>query len=487
MTSTTNAAVTSRSLSLAPSDALISELENIYKDIHANPELSMQENRTAKIAADWLKKYGYEVTTGVGGTGVIGLMRNGEGPTVLLRADMDALPVVESTGLAYASRATGVDRFGQATGIAHVCGHDMHIVWLLGATRVLSENRDRWNGVLVALFQPGEETAQGADAMIKDGLGKRIPKPDVALAQHVVPAPAGSIAWRIGTAMSIADSWEVKLFGRGAHGSQPQKSVDPVVMASSAVMRLQGVVSREVAMTDGAVVTVGTLRAGTNENVIPDEALLRLNVRTFKQEVRKRVLAAIRRILEAEAAASGAPKPPEFSVLSEFQAVVNRRRARSSLRSSADSAPIASSSNLSPRPPAKISAPSAPRSACRASTGSWGASIPRSSLLPKRPERSTNCRRTTRRTSRRSSSRPCAQASRPSSPRPASGWEQTRSPERGRRWGEFLSGGFDLVATFVFALGRGIPGAERRARHCSLTFEPNGYRRSVSGSAAAVA
>jgi amidohydrolase len=327
MTSTTNAAVTSRSLSLAPSDALTSELENIYKDIHANPELSMQENRTAKIAADWLKKYGYEVTTGVGGTGVIGLMRNGEGPTVLLRADMDALPVVESTGLAYASRATGVDRFGQATGIAHVCGHDMHIVWLLGATRVLSENRDRWNGVLVALFQPGEETAQGADAMIKDGLGKRIPKPDVALAQHVVPAPAGSIAWRIGTAMSIADSWEVKLFGRGAHGSQPQKSVDPVVMASSAVMRLQGVVSREVAMTDGAVVTVGTLRAGTNENVIPDEALLRLNVRTFKQEVRKRVLAAIRRILEAEAAASGAPKPPEFSVLSEFQAVVNDEQA----------------------------------------------------------------------------------------------------------------------------------------------------------------
>jgi metal-dependent amidase/aminoacylase/carboxypeptidase family protein len=147
MTSTTNAAVTSRSLSLAPSDALTSELENIYKDIHANPELSMQENRTAKIAADWLQKYGYEVTTGVGGTGVIGLMRNGEGPTVLLRADMDALPVVESTGLAYASRATGVDRFGQATGIAHVCGHDMHIVWLLGATRVLSDNKDRWNGV----------------------------------------------------------------------------------------------------------------------------------------------------------------------------------------------------------------------------------------------------------------------------------------------------------------------------------------------------
>jgi amidohydrolase len=319
----TRTTIPSRSLPLAPSDALVAELEIIYRDIHANPELSMQEKRTAQIAADWLRKYGYEVTTGVGGTGVIGLLRNGEGPTVLLRADMDALPVTETTGFQYASRATGVDRFGQATGIAHVCGHDMHVAWLMGATAALAENRDRWKGGLVAIFQPGEETAQGADAMIKDGLAKRIPKPDIALAQHVVPAPAGIIAWRSGTAMSIADSWEVKLFGRGAHGSAPQKSIDPVVMAASAVMRLQGVVSREVAMTDSAVVTIGTLQAGKNENVIPDEALLRLNVRTFRQEVRKRVLAAIRRILDAEAAASGAPKPPEYSVLSEFPPVIN--------------------------------------------------------------------------------------------------------------------------------------------------------------------
>ncbi|OJW25644.1 MAG: amidohydrolase [Rhodospirillales bacterium 69-11] len=310
-------------LPLAPDDALLAQLERVYQDLHANPELSMQEVRTAGIAADWLRRDGFEVITGVGRTGVVGVLRNGDGPVVLLRADMDALPLVESTGLPYASRAIGTDRFGQATGIAHACGHDMHVAWLMGACRVFAENARHWTGTLVAVFQPGEETAQGADAMIADGLTARIPKPDIVLAQHVIPAPAGAIAWRSGAAMAIGDSWEVKLFGRGAHGSQPQKSIDPVLMAASAVMRLQGVVSRETAMTDGAVLTVGTLRAGTNENVIPDEALLRLNVRTFKQEVRTRVLAAIRRILEAEAAASGAPKPPEFSVLSAFQPVIN--------------------------------------------------------------------------------------------------------------------------------------------------------------------
>jgi amidohydrolase len=311
------------SFSLGPSDALLAELEQVYKDIHANPELSMQESRTAGIAAEWLRRHGYEVTTGVGGTGVIGLLRNGDGPTVLLRADMDALPIEESTGLPYASHATGTDRFGQATRIAHACGHDMHVAWLMGATCVLAGNKEAWSGTVMAVFQPGEETAQGARAMIEDGMARRFPRPDVTLAQHVAPAPAGTIGWRCGTVMSAADSWEVTLFGRGAHGSMPQKSIDPVVMAASAVMRLQGVVSREVAMTDAAVVTVGTLRAGTTENVIPDQALLRLNVRTFKDQVRQRVLAAVRRILEAEATASGAPKPPEFSVLSEYPITSN--------------------------------------------------------------------------------------------------------------------------------------------------------------------
>jgi amidohydrolase len=306
-----------------PSAELLADLEQVYMDIHAHPELSMEESRTAGIAAAWLQRHGYEVTTGVGGTGVIGLLRNGEGATVMLRADMDALPIQESTGLAYASHAIGTDRFGQATGIAHACGHDMHVAWLMGATCVLAENKHAWSGTIMAVFQPGEETAQGARAMIEDGMATRFPKPDVALAQHVVPAPAGTIGWRSGAVMSAADSWEVTLFGRGAHGSMPQKSIDPVLMAASAVMRLQGVVSREVAMTESAVVTVGTLRAGMTENVIPDEALLRLNVRTFKDQVRQRVLAAIRRILEAEATASGAPKPPRFSVLSEYPVTNN--------------------------------------------------------------------------------------------------------------------------------------------------------------------
>jgi hippurate hydrolase len=306
-----------------PSTSLLAELEDIYRDLHANPELSMQERRTSGLAAAWLRKHGYEVSEGVGDTGVVGLMHNGDGPTVLMRADMDALPIKESTGLPYASDRTGTDRFGQATSIAHACGHDMHVVWLMGATRILSENRSAWRGTVIAVFQPGEETGQGARAMIEDGIVKRFPKPAVCLGQHVMPLSAGQIGWHVGTMLSAGDSWEVTLFGRGAHGSMPQKSVDPVVMAASAVMRLQTVVAREVAMTDSAVVTVGTVQAGMNENVIPDRALLRLNVRTFKDEVRARVLGAIKRILEAEAAGSGAPKPPTFSVLSEFPLTCN--------------------------------------------------------------------------------------------------------------------------------------------------------------------
>jgi len=301
-----------------PSAELLSQLETIYQDLHANPELSMQEHRTAGIAADWLRENKYEVTEGIGGTGVVGILRNGDGPTVLLRADMDALPIKESTGLPYSSSKTGVDRFGQATSIAHSCGHDIHVAWLMGATRILAESRGQWHGTVMAVFQPGEETAQGARAMIEDGIVKRFPKPDVALGQHVMPLCAGQIGWRVGTMLSAGNSLEVTLFGRGAHGSMPQKSIDPVVMAAAAVMRLQTVVSREVAMTDSAVVTVGALMAGLSENVIPDHAILRLNVRTFKEEVRTRVLGAIKRILEAESAASGAPKPPEFSVLSEY-------------------------------------------------------------------------------------------------------------------------------------------------------------------------
>ncbi|WP_206244946.1 amidohydrolase [Novosphingobium terrae] len=310
-----------------PSDALLERLRDIYRDLHANPELSMQEARTAGIAASWLRDLGFEVTEQLGGTGVVGLIRNGDGPTVLLRADMDGLPLRETTGLPYASAKEGVDRFGQDTFIAHACGHDMHVTWLMGVAHQLASHPEGWSGTLLCVFQPGEETGQGARAMIEDGMVKRFPRPDVTLAQHVMPLPAGHLGWRTGTILSAGDSWEVTLYGRGAHGSMPQKSIDPVVMAASTVMRLQTVVAREVAMTDSAVLTVGALQAGRSENVIPDQALLRLNVRTFKEEVRDRVLGAIRRIVEAEADASGATRKPDISVLSQFPITRNDEQA----------------------------------------------------------------------------------------------------------------------------------------------------------------
>ena len=302
---------------------LIPNLEALYKDVHAHPELSMQETRTAALAADHLRKAGFEVTTGLGKTGVVGLLRNGEGPTVMLRADMDALPVEEATGLPYASKATATDAEGQTVPVGHMCGHDMHVAWLVGATTLFAQARDKWRGTLMAVFQPGEETAEGAQAMIDDGLFKRFPEPAVILGQHVMVGPAGAVAGRIGAITSAADSLQIRLFGRGAHGSMPQASIDPVVMAAATVMRLQTVVSREIAAADAAVVTVGALQAGTKENVIPDEAIIKLNVRTFDESVRKHVLAAIERIVNAEAAASGAPRPPEITTLDLYPLNLN--------------------------------------------------------------------------------------------------------------------------------------------------------------------
>src|ERR1700720_989917 len=308
---------------LASLATLLPELEAVYKDIHAHPELSMQENRTAGIAANHLKAAGLEVTSGVGKTGVVGILRNGDGPTVMLRADMDALPIKEATGLPYASTVTGTDPSGKTVPLAHSCGPDMHVACLIGATSLFAKSRDPWKGTLMAVFQPGEETAQGAKAMIDDGMFKRFPKPDVVLGQHVMSLPSGNIDWRAGIVTSSADSLQIRMFGRGAHGSMPESSIDPVVMAAATVMRLQTIVSREVAPTDSAVVTIGSLQAGTKENIIPDEALIKLNVRTFDEGVRKRVLAAIERIVNAEAAASGAPRPPGITTLDHYPLNVN--------------------------------------------------------------------------------------------------------------------------------------------------------------------
>jgi hippurate hydrolase len=303
---------------------ILGDLEALYKDVHQHPELSMQEERTAGIAAERLRAAGFDVTTEVGKTGVVGVLENGDGPTVMLRADMDALPVSEQTGLDYASTVDGV---------MHACGHDMHVAWLVGASALLASHREAWHGTLLAVFQPAEETAAGARAMIDDGLFDRFAKPDVILGQHVMPSSAGMIGSRVGVITSAADSFAIRMFGRGAHGSMPEASVDPVVMAAATVLRLQTIVAREVAPAQSAVVTVGALQAGTKENVIPDEAVIKLNVRTFDEGVRAHVLDAITRIVNAEAQASGAPKPPEITPLDHYQLVSNDAQATGCVRS----------------------------------------------------------------------------------------------------------------------------------------------------------
>ncbi|HLY48397.1 MAG TPA: M20 family metallopeptidase [Solirubrobacteraceae bacterium] len=310
----------------------LDDLEALYKDIHSHPELSLQEKRTAAIAAERLRTSGFDVTEAVGGTGVVGLLRNGDGPTVMLRADMDALPVKEATGLPYASTVTATDADGNDTPVMHACGHDMHVTWLAGAAALLAEDDAAWHGTLMAVFQPAEEIGAGAQAMIDNGLFERFPKPDVILGQHVMPMSAGTIASKSGVVTSAGDSFQIRMFGRGAHGSMPQASIDPVVMAASTVLRLQTIVSREIGPSDAAVVTVGALQAGTKENVIPDDAVIKLNVRTFDENVRQRVLDAIHRIVNAESDASGAPRPPEITALDRYELVRNDDQATQRVR-----------------------------------------------------------------------------------------------------------------------------------------------------------
>ncbi|MEU5836691.1 amidohydrolase [Streptomyces diacarni] len=302
-------------------------LESFYKDLHQHPELGFQEHRTAGHVAQALNEWDYEVTEEVGQTGVIGVLHNGEGPTILLRADMDALPVREQTGLPYASAATGTDSDGVEHPVMHACGHDVHVTCLLGAARLLAAGTDAWRGTLVVLFQPNEENGSGARAMVDDGLAQRIPRPDVALGQHVLPAPAGSVLTRSGVMMAASDSLRVTLHGRGAHGSMPERAIDPVVLAAMVVIRLQTVVAREISATTPAVVTVGSIRAGSGPNIIPDTAELQLNIRSFDEEARTRILTAVRRIVTSECAASGADRDPEFETLSEFSVTDNDEEA----------------------------------------------------------------------------------------------------------------------------------------------------------------
>jgi len=310
--------MTATSKVLGRQDGVRSWQEDLYRDVHRHPELSHQEQRTAGLVADRLKAAGFDVHAGVGGTGVVGVLARGSGPTVLLRADMDALPVEEATGLPYASTDTAKTSNGQAVPVMHACGHDMHVAALAGAANLLAGATDAWHGTLVVVFQPAEETGDGARGMVDDGLAKLIPTPDVAFAQHILPAPAGLVGTHSGPVLSAADSMRVTVHGRGGHGSMPQATVDPVVLAAMIVVRLQTVVSRVTPPSETAVLTVGSVQAGTKSNVIPDHAVLQLNVRTYSDQTRQTVLDAIRRIVVAECEASGSPREPEFELFDRF-------------------------------------------------------------------------------------------------------------------------------------------------------------------------
>jgi hippurate hydrolase len=309
---------------LAPLDSIYPDLEKLYIDLHQTPELSNHEEKTAAKMAERLKAAGYEITTGIGRHGVVAILKNGRGPTVLLREDMDALPVEERTGLPYASKVTTQDDSGATVSVMHACGHDIHMTGLVGAAMLLSRAKDRWRGTLVLVAQPAEEKGNGAVAMIRDGLFTRFGKPDFAISYHdSATLPAGKVSLTPGYANANVDSVDLTIYGRGGHGAYPHTTVDPIVIAARTILALQTIVSRETKPIDPAVVTVGAIHAGTKHNIIPDEVKLLITVRSFKDDVRKRILASIDRIAKAEALAASAPKPPKMEITEGTNAMYN--------------------------------------------------------------------------------------------------------------------------------------------------------------------
>jgi amidohydrolase len=318
------AAAAASSAALAPLDSIYPDLEALYRDLHASPELSLQEEKTSGKMAERFRGLGYDVTEKVGGFGVVAVMRNGAGPTVLVRADMDALPVEEKTGLPYASTVTATDAAGNTVAVMHACGHDVHMTSLVGAATLLARARERWRGTLVLVGQPAEEAGNGALNMLNDSFLRRFPKPDYCLSLHDdATLPAGTLAWTSGWALANVDSVDITVFGRGGHGSKPEGTVDPVVIAARTVVALQTLVARENSPFDPAVVTVGSIHGGTRRNVIPDHVTLQLTVRSYKPEVRQRLLAGIERIAKAEALAAAAPRVPEVKVVDGTAATYN--------------------------------------------------------------------------------------------------------------------------------------------------------------------
>ena len=306
-------------------------LDALYKDLHANPEIAFQEVRTAAKLADEMRKLGFEVTEKIGGTGLVAIYKNGAGPTVMVRTELDALPMEEKTGLPYASKAKAQSN-GRETFVAHSCGHDIHMASWVGTARTLLAMKDRWKGTLMFVAQPAEETVSGAKAMIADGLFKRFPKPDFAFALHSSASPHGFIGYKVGAISSNSDSLEITFKGRGGHGSAPDKTIDPITIAARFITDVQTVVSREKDPAEFGVVTIGAVQAGTVGNIIPDTAVLRGTIRSYQPEVREKLLAGIRRTANAAAAMGGAPEPtvelvPGGAAVVNDEAVVNRTAA----------------------------------------------------------------------------------------------------------------------------------------------------------------
>jgi amidohydrolase len=305
-------------------DAIYPQIETLYEDIHQNPELSFHEVRTAAKMAEQLRHLGFDVTTGVGGNGVVGVLKNGSGPVVMIRAELDALPVPEKTGLPYASHVTTKNDQGVEVPVMHACGHDLHMAIGIGTASLLSQNKDRWRGTFIFVGQPAEERVGGASGMLKDGLFTRFPRPDYAIAVHDTNTlPAGKVGYTSGYGLANADSVDVTVFGKGAHGAAPQDGVDPIVIAARTVLAWQTIVSREIDPQDPAVITVGSIHGGTKHNIIPDQVHMQLTVRSYKDEVRQHLLDSIARIAKAEAEAAGAPKAPVVEVSESVKSVYN--------------------------------------------------------------------------------------------------------------------------------------------------------------------
>src|SRR5947209_15699671 len=305
-------------------DSVFPDAHNLYLDLHQHPEVSSHETRTAATMAGKLRALGYEVTENIGGTGLVGIMKNGPGPVVMLRTELDALPVEEKTGLPYATKVRTKDDSGREVGVMHVCGHDLHMASLFGTAEIMARAKQSWHGTLMLVGQPAEETITGAKKMVDDGLFKRFPKPDIGIALHDTNLlPEGQVGITSGYAKANADSLRITIYGKGGHGATPEKTIDPVLIAARTAVTLQSIVAREIKPGDAAVITVGYIQAGTKNNIIPDEAQMGLTVRSYKPEVRQHLLSAIERVARAEAQAAGAERMPLIEKYESTAAVYN--------------------------------------------------------------------------------------------------------------------------------------------------------------------